>query len=459
MRALILNGALGPDPFLDDLATRLTADLVARKVAVETVVLRDVSVAYCQGCFDCWTHTPGTCKIDDAGRDLSAKFSVSDVVILVTPVRFGCYSSETKKMIDRTLGTLLPFFRRIDGEVHHSPRYAYPPSLGVVAVHDGHDAASEATVRTLALRNAINFASPAHAVVTVNRRGSAAQAFGECDSLVATLTAPLQRGAPPHIVNVDTLLPAMPLAADGTPPQRALLLVGSAKARGTSTSETLGTLLMEQLAMRGVEGAVRHVQLETHSADTLRDFVRELRGYDLLVVATPVYFDALPALVTQLFEAVANDRAHDAEAPPLTLAMILNCGFPESRHASVARTIGALVAKAAGMRWAGALQLGGGGVIHGRPLEEAGHVVQHLPALLDDAAAALAAGTSIAPETREEFKAPLMPTALYMAAGDAAWLWTATHEGALTRLWERPADAGAHADSHQDVATEAEVAG
>jgi hypothetical protein len=234
-----------------------------------------------------------------------------------------------------------------------------------------------------------------------------------------------------------------------------LLLVGSAKARGTSTSESLGTLLMEQLAMRGIEGAVRHVQLETHSPEMLRDFVRDLRGYDLLVVATPVYFDALPALVTQVFEAVADDRAADPGAPPLTLAMILNCGFPESRHAAVARTIGALFAKTAGLRWAGALQLGGGGVIHGQPLSDVGHVVQHLPGLLDDAAAALATGTSIAPETREDFKEPLMPTALYMAAGDAAWLWTATHEGALTRLWERPADATSEADAK----SEAEVAG
>ncbi|MDZ7632007.1 MAG: hypothetical protein U5K74_11855 [Gemmatimonadaceae bacterium] len=220
-----------------------------------------------------------------------------------------------------------------------------------------------------------------------------------------------------------------------------MLLVGSAKARGTSTSETLGTQLMEQLAMRGVEGSVRHIQLVAHSSDTLRDFVTEVRQHDLLVIAAPIYIDALPALVTRALEALAEDRATDPDAPPLTVAMLLNCGFPESRHAAVARTIGALFARTAGARWAGALQLGGGGVIHGRPLAEAGHVVQHLPALLDDTAAALAAGQSIAPETRESFKEPLMPTAVYMAAGDAGWLWTATHEGALTRMWERPAEA------------------
>lgn len=439
MRALILNGALGPDPLLDQITSRLTADFVARKFAVETVVLRDVPVAYCQGCFECWTHTPGVCKIDDGGRDLSRDFSVCDVVVLVTPVRFGSYSSETKKMLDRTLGTLLPFFRRIDGEVHHVPRYAYPPALGVVAVQDGVDAASEMTVRVLAMRNAINFASPANAVAVVNRRATAGSSMGECDALVSALTAPATRGAVHAIANVDDLLPTAPLSADGAAPRRALLLIGSSKPRGTSTSEALGTHLMEQLALRGVVGEARHVHREAHSEESLRQFVADVRQHDLLIIASPIYIDSLPALVTRTLEAIADDRTGDPDAPPLTVAMILNCGFPESRHAAVARTIGALFARATGARWAGALQLGGGGVIHGRPLEEVGHLAQHLPALLSEAAAALSVGQAIPPETREEFKEPLMPTALYMAAGDAGWLWTASHEGALTRLWERPA--------------------
>ncbi len=443
MRALILNGALGPDPLLDEITTRLTADFVARKYAVESVILRDVPVAYCQGCFECWTHTPGTCKIDDGGRDLSRDFTVSDVVVLVTPVQFGSYSSETKKMLDRTLGTLLPFFRKIDGEVHHVPRYAYPPSLGVIAVQDAADADSEQTVRVLAMRNAINFASPKHAVGIVNRRHPVGEAFGACDALVSTLTLPKVPSEPKLVANVDQLLPVMPLAADGAPPKRAMLLVGSAKPRGSSTSESLGQQLMEQLAMRGIEGEVRHVQRETHSAESLQAFVAALRECDLLVIASPIYIDALPSLVTRVLEAILADRAADPSPPPLTLAMVLNCGFPEARHASVARTIGALFARKSRVRWAGALQLGGGGLIHGRQLVQIGHVAHHLSPLLDEAAAALAAGEAIPPETREEFKEPLLPTDLYIAAGDAAWLWTATHEGALTRLWERPAVAEA----------------
>ncbi len=439
MRAMILNAALETDPLLDQLTARLTANFVTRRYAVETFTLRDIRVAFCQGCFECWTHTPGTCKIDDAGRKFSSAFSACDVIVIVTPVRFGSYSSEAKKVLDRILGTLLPFFRRIDGEVHHSPRYKYPPAMGVLAVTRGVDTASEQTIRTLALRNAINFSSPLHAVQVVDRNGTASDAFGGCDALVSTLTASGMHLPVDEIQDVDTLLPMMPLAPDAAAPTRAILLIGSAKPHGTSTSESLGNALASGLRQRGVEVETRYVVRVTHSDEMLREFVEEVRACDLLLVASPVYIDALPALVTKAFEAIADDRADAAMQSPLTVAMLLNCGFPESRHAAVARTIGALFAKQIGARWAGALQLGGGGVVHGQSLDEAGGVVSHVPPLLDEAAASLASGRAIAPQTIESFGRQLMPTALYMAAGDAGWIWTAAHEGALTKLWHRPA--------------------
>jgi multimeric flavodoxin WrbA len=439
MRAMILNAALDADPLLDQLTARLTADFVLRRYAVESFTLREIPIAFCQGCFECWTHTPGTCKIDDAGRKFSSAFSVCDAVVIVTPVQFGSYSSEAKKMLDRILGTLLPFFRRIDGEVHHVPRYKYPPSLGVLAVTNGVDAANEQTVRTLALRNAINFGAPMHTVQVVSRRDAASDAFGSCDALVSTLTASGIHLPIEEIQDVDSLLPFMPLAPDGAPPRRALLLVGSGKPHGTSTSESLGGSLALALRSRGVEVDTRYVARVTHSDERLQEFVQEVRTCDLLLVASPVYIDALPALVTKAFEAIATDRADAAMQSPLSVAMLLNCGFPESRHAAVARTIGALFAGQIGARWAGALQLGGGGAVHGQPLEEAGRVVSHIPQLLDDAAASLANGHAIAQQTIESFRQQLMPTALYMAAGDAGWIWTASHEGALTKLWHRPA--------------------
>jgi multimeric flavodoxin WrbA len=439
MRALVLNGAIGPDSTLSRCEAYVVRALESRGAHIDVRRMQEIPVAWCQGCFECWTHTPGICKIDDTGRSIAEAFAKSDVLVCLTPVTFGGYSSELKKALDRSLGVLLPFFTRIDGEVHHAPRYPRHLAIGVVATMAHPEAETETTLRTLVMRNAINFAAAVHAVAVLNGPSDEARESATCTALIDSLTAPPPPTAPAHVDDVDRLLPAFPCAGDiAVPPRRALLLVGSAKPRGTSTSETLGYEVLARLEARGIATTTRWVQHDAHSAHGLAALAADARTHDLLVIATPLYIDSLPSLVTRTLEAIATDRRSLASPPPLTVTMIVNCGFPEARHCSVAAAIGALFSRATGARWAGALQLGGGGTVDGRPLSEAGSVVRHLPAALDKACAMLADGRAIPPESMAAFRQPLMPTTLYMAAGDAGWLWTAAHEGVLTKLWRRP---------------------
>ena len=440
MRALVLNGAIGSDPVLSRCEASVVQALEARRAQVDVRRMQEIPVAWCQGCFECWTHTPGICKIDDAGRSIAEAFAKSDVLVYLTPVTFGGYSSELKKALDRSLGVLLPFFKRIDGEVHHMQRYAHHQAIGVVATLEHPDFEAETTLRTLVTRNAINFAAAVHAVAVLDGPTNAVHEAAVCTALIGTLTAPPPPAAAPmHIDDVDRLLPALPCVGDtAVPPRRALLLVGSAKPRGTSTSESLGHEMLARLEARGIATTTRWVQHDAHSAHGLAALAADARTHDLLVIATPLYIDSLPSLVTRALEAISADRQSLASPPPLTVALIVNCGFPEARHCSVATAICALFARATGARWAGALQLGGGGTVGGRSLSETGGVVRHLPAALDKACAMLADGRAIPPESLAAFRQALMPTTLYMAAGDAGWLWTAAHEGALMKLWRRP---------------------
>ena len=81
----------------------------------------------------------------------------SDLVFLLTPVTFGMYSSELKKAMDRyACPILLPFFQKIDGEIHHSNRYEKYPTLVAVGVLPNPDEESENTFSTLVSRNSIN---------------------------------------------------------------------------------------------------------------------------------------------------------------------------------------------------------------------------------------------------------------------------------------------------------------
>jgi multimeric flavodoxin WrbA len=162
--ALILNGALPGDESLGPAEDALTALLGDAGSEIRRYSMRDVPLAYCQGCFECWTHTPGLCKTEgDAGREIAAAIIASDLLVFLTPITFGGYSSEIKKILDRSICLVLPFFRRIDGEVHHHRRYdGYPALVGVGLLREP-DEEQERIFATLVERNALNMDSPAHA--------------------------------------------------------------------------------------------------------------------------------------------------------------------------------------------------------------------------------------------------------------------------------------------------------
>jgi multimeric flavodoxin WrbA len=164
-RTLVLNGALTGDETLGSVEEELFALLRDARTEIRSYSMRDISLAHCQGCFECWTRTPGLCKTDgDAGREIAAAIVKSDLVVILTPVTFGGYSSEIKKAMDRVICLVLPFFRRVDGEVHHSRRYRKYPALAAIGVLGAPDEEEERIFRTLVQRNALNMDSPVTAV-------------------------------------------------------------------------------------------------------------------------------------------------------------------------------------------------------------------------------------------------------------------------------------------------------
>jgi len=161
-RTLILDGATEQGP-----PTRRAGDAASTALRemgwdVDRLLLSEIDIAPCLGCFGCWMKTPGVCVIDDAGRDIARRIVDCDLLIFLTPVTFGGYSWQLKKAIDRSIPNILPFFRRVNGEVHHVKRYArYPRLLGLGVVPRGPvDPDEEELFETMVRRNAINFHSP-----------------------------------------------------------------------------------------------------------------------------------------------------------------------------------------------------------------------------------------------------------------------------------------------------------
>ncbi len=160
MKALVLNGERKNEAVLSAVEEIVMQELSSICRRADTVLLRDKKIAPCMGCFDCWIKTPGVCAINDFGREVARMVIESDLTIFLTPIEFGGYSFELKKAVDRFACTmLLPFFTKINGEVHHKPRYNPLPDLIGIGVLPNQDAESERIFRDLVSRNATNLHS------------------------------------------------------------------------------------------------------------------------------------------------------------------------------------------------------------------------------------------------------------------------------------------------------------
>lgn len=225
-----------------------------------------------------------------------------------------------------------------------------------------------------------------------------------------------------------------------TAPQTALVLIGSAKPAGASTSEALAAYLAQKLEASGVAVSAMHAARALRTQARTAELLAAVDRSDLFILAFPLYVDSLPYLATEALERIAAHRQAQPLPAPASFLAIANCGFPEAHHNATALAICEQFAAAAGFRWAGGLALGAGGAISGRPLAKAGGMVRNVVAALDLAAAALAEGEYVPAEAIARMARPFIPTRAYMLMGDLGWLMQARQNRVLARLAAQPFD-------------------
>lgn len=158
-----MNGSRTEDDALNLLSEIITSKVERFDYQVDNIALRDKKIGSCTGCFGCWLRTPGICLIDDDGRKVTEKAIQSNLLVYLTPITFGGYSSELKKAVDRmACSKLLPFLRKTGDEAHHPLRYENNPTLVAFGVLPSPEPESEELFETLVARNAINMHTHAH---------------------------------------------------------------------------------------------------------------------------------------------------------------------------------------------------------------------------------------------------------------------------------------------------------
>ena len=131
MKVLVLS-ALTEDADHGSAALEVVEEgLRARRHDVDSIDVTAARVAPCTGCGSCGLKTPGRCVVNDDMQGIFRKIVASDVLVLATPVRFGSYCAELKKVVDRFQPLMQPIYVVRDEEMHFRGRYDLPALLGV----------------------------------------------------------------------------------------------------------------------------------------------------------------------------------------------------------------------------------------------------------------------------------------------------------------------------------------
>jgi multimeric flavodoxin WrbA len=160
MNILILDGSRQPVAALESVKAELRARMEGKGHELEEIILRNKSMNRCIGCFSCWVKRPGLCVFEDDGQKVAGCLANAQLVVILTPITFGGYSSLLKNALDRQLPVLLPFFGKVEGEVHHALRYESYPTMLVVGSIENQDKLHENVFARLAKRNSVNGHAP-----------------------------------------------------------------------------------------------------------------------------------------------------------------------------------------------------------------------------------------------------------------------------------------------------------
>lgn len=160
MKAVILNGLHDDNVVGEAVCEAVRSCLESAGWETEVIVLREHKIAPCVEDFGCWVKTPGACLIKDAAGEVTRAYLTGDLAVFITPVVFGGYSSELKKLFDRSICFALPDLKEIGGETHHPMRYDRTPAMFFVGIEGARESEAESIFRELVRRNALNMRPP-----------------------------------------------------------------------------------------------------------------------------------------------------------------------------------------------------------------------------------------------------------------------------------------------------------
>jgi multimeric flavodoxin WrbA len=204
--------------------------------------------------------------------------------------------------------------------------------------------------------------------------------------------------------------------------KKALLLVGSPMGEN-SVSDKLGSYITEKLNAMSIETEKAYVSMliPPESKDKLMALVDQT---DLIILASPLYVDCLPAITIKMMETIYERRMRSYKKKQMMMA-ILNCG-KDAHQNDVAADICHQFATSTGMKWAGSIRIGMGRMLSRMEIKDTNDPLKGLCKGLDMSAVALSEGKPIPAEADKLCSKPFMSAEMMAAEGQR--LAAASHD-------------------------------
>jgi len=219
--------------------------------------------------------------------------------------------------------------------------------------------------------------------------------------------------------------------------KKALLLVGSPKGE-KSTSLSLGNYLILRLEEFGIVYEKRFTHRLVNREEKKQDLLKMIDNADLIILSFPLYVDSLPAPVIKTMEFINEKKEKLESKKSKSFIAICNSGFPEASQSTIALQICRIFAKDCDFIWKGGIAVGGGGAIHGVPLQERGGMVRNVIKGLDLTAQALMDSKEIPQEAIDLISKKFIPSTLYSMFGNLGWKLQARRYSAKKKLRDKP---------------------
>jgi multimeric flavodoxin WrbA len=224
-------------------------------------------------------------------------------------------------------------------------------------------------------------------------------------------------------------------------PRTILLLNGSPKCE-RSNSRLIAKFLVEKLEEKGLTSEEFFAARLLSSSENREKLLKSVDDADLIILATPLYVDSVPSFTIKAMETIREHQKNVNDAGTKLLIAVMNSGFPEKEHMSIALKIVQNFARESNLRWAGGITVGMGGALGQKPLKDGGGMTAKLTEGLSLASAALARGEPIPEEAEDLASKPFMPiflTRSYLRTfGNRMWDKDAKNNGARAEMRARP---------------------